>query len=136
MFETVMILAAARLLAVVEFPVTEGRGCEIVIFLARAFSDFDRSDPIIFYFAGTGIFSLLGSIGHDLMTNKFAEAGKVEGHRVVAFVGLDIIGRVADAVVGIRIADTLGSTRGFSTTLTFIVSCLFGEFCVSSLFPS
>ena len=56
---------------------------------------------------------MLGGIDQDLVTNRFAEAGKVEGHGVVALGGLDIIGGVADAVVGIRVADTLGSTKGF-----------------------
>ena len=125
MFETDVILAVAGLLAVVEFPITEGIGQEIVIFLAGAFMDFDRSDPIIFCFAGIGLFSLLGGIGHNLVTNKFAEAGKVEGHRVVALVGLGIIGGVADAVVGIRITDTLGSTRLFQLPSPCIASCLF-----------
>ena len=93
-------------------------GHEIVIFLAGALSDFDRFDSITFCFAGAGLLSLLGGIGQDLVTNKFAETGYVEVHKVVALVGLDIMGGVADAVVGIRVVNTLGSIRGFSTTLT------------------
>ena len=108
----------AGLSAVVGFPGTEGRGWEIVICLTGACSDFDRFDTIIFCFVVPGLFSLLGGIGHDLVTNRFAEAGKVVGHRVIALVRLDIMGRVADAVMGIRVADTQGSTKGFSTILT------------------
>ena len=40
MFETAMISAVVGLLAVVEFPLTEGRRWEIVIFLAGAFFGF------------------------------------------------------------------------------------------------
>ena len=103
--------------------------------LLEHFLDLDRSDSIIFCFAGTGSFSLLGGIGHDLETNKFAVAGKVECHGVVALVGLDIVDRVAYAVVGIRVADILGRTRGFQLPSPYFASCLFGEFCFSSLFP-
>ena len=119
MFETAMILAVAGLPAVEEFRITEGRRWEIVIFLAGAFWDFDGFDPIIFCFTGAWLFSLSGGIGHDLVTNMFAVAGKVEGHGVITLVHLDILDGVADAVVGIRVADTLGSTRGFSNILTF-----------------
>ena len=118
MFGTVIILAVTGMSAVMEFPMTKGIGWENVIFHTGVFLDLDRSNPIIFCFAGAGLFSLLGYIGHDLVTNKFIEAGEVDGHGVVALVELDIIGRVVDAVVGIRVADILGSTRGFLTTLT------------------
>ena len=54
--------------------------------------------------------------------NKFPEAEKVEGHGVIALTTLDIVGRVVvvvvTAVVGIRVTDALGSTRGFSINLT------------------
>ena len=43
----------------------------------------------------------------------FAEAGKEEGHGVVALVGLDIMGWVVAAHVGIRVADALGCINGF-----------------------
>ena len=80
---------------------------------------------------------MLGGIGYDdLVTNKFAEAGKVEGHGVVALNRLDIMGRVVvvvvTTVVGIRVADTQGSTRGFSINLPWIASCLSGDSCFSS----
>ena len=129
-----MILAVVGLLAVVDFPSIEGRGPEIVVFLAGTLSDFDRFDPIIFCIAGAGLLSLLGGIGQDLLINRFAEAGKVEGHGVVAIVWLDIMGRVANAVVGIRVADTLDSTRDFQLPSPCIAPCLFGESCFSSLF--
>ena len=59
MFETAGILGVAGLPAVVDFPSTEGRGWEIVTFLAGAISDFD---PIIFCFAGAGLLFMLGGI--------------------------------------------------------------------------
>ena len=98
---------------------TEGAGHNIIIFLAGVFS---------ICFAGAGPFSLVGGIGHDLVTNRFAVAGTVEGHGVVDLVGLVIIGRVVDALVGIRVAVTLGSTRGFSNHSYFVLSlaCLVG----------
>ena len=65
-----------------------------------------------------GVSSLLWSLGHNLETNKFAELEEgVEGHGVIALTGLDIVGGVAvvvvTAVVGIKVADALGSTRVF-----------------------
>ena len=136
MFETAETLAVAGLLAVVEFPVTEVIGWEIDIFHTGSFLDLDRSNPIIFCFAGAGLYSLLPGIGHDLVTNKFTDAGKVEGHGVVALGGLDIIDGVVDvvvtAVVGIRVPDTVGSTRGFSTTLTLY--CLLFACCAFLFF--
>ena len=67
---------------------------------------------------GSGLPSLLGGIGQDLVSYRFAEAGKVKGHGFVDLVGLNIMGGVVAVVVGIRVADTLGSIRGFSTTLS------------------
>ena len=118
MFGTDVMFVVAGLLAIADPFGTEGRGQVIVIFLAGALLGFHRSDSMIYCFASAGLLSLLGGIGQDLVTHRFAEAGKVEGHRVRALVGLDIVGLVADAVLGIRVADTLGSIRGFSTTLT------------------
>ena len=46
-FVNALLSVVAGLLAVVEFPVTEGIGWEIVVFLG-VFLDLDRSDPIIF----------------------------------------------------------------------------------------
>ena len=54
-----------------------------------------------------GLSSLLGDIGHDLVTNKFTEEEKVEGHRVVAVDGLDrVVVVVVTTVVGIKVTDT------------------------------
>ena len=103
----------------------------IAIFLAGALLDFGRSDSIIFCFACAGLLSLLGGTGQDLVTNRFAEAGKVKGHGVLVLVGLDIVGGVAAAVVGIRVADTLGSTRGVFNYPHLILPL----FCFSSLCP-
>ena len=81
--------------------------------------------PIIFCFSsggGMGLSLLVGGIGHDPVTNKLDVVGKVEDHGVVALKGLDIMGGVVVvvviAVVSISVADTWGSTRGFSINLT------------------
>ena len=118
MFGTAVMLVVAGLLAIADTFCTKGRGWEIAIFLAGAVSDFGRSDSIILCFACAGLLSLLGGIGQDLVTNRFAQAGNVEGNGVVALVGLDIMSKVVALVVGIRVADTLGSIRGVSTILT------------------
>ena len=103
-----------------EFSVTEGVGREIVICLAGGFLYFERANALTFCFSsGTdmGVSSLLWGFGHDLQTNKFADVDKVEGHGVIALTGLDIIGGVAvvvvTVVVGIRVTNAVGSTRGF-----------------------
>ena len=126
----VVLLTVAELLVVAEFSMIEGVGWEVVISLTGGFLDLDRSSPIIFFSSGTGmgLSSLLGGTGHDLVTNKCAEAGKVEGHGVVTLDRLDIMGGVmvvvVTTVVGIRVADTQGSTRGFSINCTlFCLLC-------------
>ena len=129
-----MMLVALGLLAIVDPFCTEGRGKEIAIFLPGTLLDLDNSNSIIFCLASAGLPSFLGGIGHILVTNRFAKAGKVEGHRVVALVRLDIIDGVVVAVVGIRVVDTLGSIQGFSATSPYIASCLFVDFCFSSFF--
>ena len=49
-------------------------------------------------------------------------AEEVEGHVVIAFIGLDMVGRMAvvvmTVVVGIKVTDALDSTRCFSINLT------------------
>ena len=114
-----------------EFSVTEGTGWEVIISLAEGFLNFERSNVLTFCFcfsSGTdmGVTSLLWDLGHDLETNKFTEVETVEGHGVIALTGLDIVGRVAVVVVtvvlGFRVTDTLGSTRGFQSTLPCIAA--------------
>ena len=82
----------------------------------------DQSHYFLFFWNWCGVIFLLGGIGHGLVTNKFSETRKVEGHGVVAMDGFDIMGGVAvvvvTAVLGIRVADTWGSTRGFSMNFT------------------
>ena len=97
----VELLVVAELLAMAEFSMTKDAGQEVVISLAGGFLNFDRSKPLIICFSsgtGTGL-SLLGGIGHDLVTNKYAVAGKVEGHGGGALTGLDKIGRMVAVVV-------------------------------------
>ena len=125
MFVAAMILAVTVLLAVAECSVAEGIRWRVVISLAGGFLNLVKSNPITFCFSsGTdmGLSSLVEGISHDLVTNKFAVAGKVEGHGVVALEGLDIVGRVVVAVViavvSISVTNTWGSTRGFSINLT------------------
>ena len=130
-----VMLVVPGLLAIMDPFCTQGRMWEIAIFLAEALPGFGRSDSTIFCFASAGLLSLLGGIGQVLVTNRFAEAGKVEGHRVEALVGLDIMGWVVAAVVGIRVADTLGSIRVSQLPSPYIASCSFAEYCFSSLFP-
>ena len=63
--------------------------------LAGGFVNLVRSNPIAFCFpfgAGVRLSSWVAGIGHDLVTNKLAAAGKVEGQGVVALEGLDIMG--------------------------------------------
>ena len=114
---------------------TEGRGCEIAIFLAVALLGFSKSDSITFCFVSAWLLSLLGGTGQDLVTYRFAYAGKVEGHRVVALVQLDIMGGVAAAVVAIRVADTLGSIRGFLTNPYLILPACLLSFVSFLCFP-
>ena len=65
-------------------------------------------------------------LDRDLEMNKLTEADEVEGHGGIALTELGIVGWVAVVVVtdvvGIRVADALGSTRGFSINL--ILYCL------------
>ena len=83
-----------------------------------------------------GVSSLLWGFGHDLEMNKFTEVDEAEGHGVIALTGLDILDGLAvvvvTAVVGIRVTNTLGSTRGFQLTSSYIVSYLPGDPCLSS----
>ena len=57
-----------------------------------------------------------------LETNKFTVAVEVEGHVVIALIGVDMVSGVivvvVTVVVGIKVADVLDSTRGFSIHLT------------------
>ena len=108
------------ILPVAVFSVTEGTGWEVVICLVGGFLYFERSNALTCCFSSRtdmGLSSLLWGFGHDLEMNKFTEADEVEGHGVIALTGLDIVGEVVivvvTAVVGIRVTDALGSTRGF-----------------------
>ena len=101
-FVAAVILAVVVLMAVAECSVAEGVGQGIVIYLGGGFLNLVKSNPIAFCFSsgtGVGLSSLVGSISHDLVTNKFTVAGKVEGHGVVALEGLDIMGWVVVVVV-------------------------------------
>ena len=116
---------ATMILAVVVLSMTEDTGWEVVISLPSGFLYSERSNALTFCFSyGTdmGVSSLFWGFGYDLETNKFIEAGEVEGYGGIALAGLGIVERVAvvvvTAVVGIRVANALGSTRGFSVNLT------------------
>ena len=124
------------------FPVADGIGWEIVIFLIGGFLGFERSNFITFCFSsGTDIWAsfLLQGLGNylgiwglktscilkmldGLETDIFAVAVEVEDHVVIALIGSDMLGLVVvvvvTAVVGIKVSNVLDSTRGFSINLT------------------
>ena len=56
-------------------------------------------------------------------TNKFAVAVEVEDDVVIALIGLDMVGGVevvvVTVVIGIKVANVVDSTKGFSINLTF-----------------
>ena len=83
------------ILAMADFSMTEGMGQEVAISLAGGFLYFEGSNALTFCSSSgidMGVSSLLWGFGHDLETNKFAEAGEVEGHGVIALTELDIVG--------------------------------------------
>ena len=127
-FVAAMILAV--ILALSECSVAEGVGQDVVIFLGGRFLNLVKSNPIIFCFssgAGAGLSSLVEGIGHDLVANKFAAAGKVESHGVVALEGFNFVGGVVVvvvlAVVNINVAGTWVAQGVFQLTSPCMASC-------------
>ena len=131
----------AVILAMVGLSVAVGIRWEFVTSLIGGFLRFDRSNLLVFCFSsgtGIGISFLLYSLGHDLdiwgvgtscvlemldglETNKFTVMEEVEGHVVIALIGLDMVGEVVlvvvTVIVGINVTGALNSTRGFSINL-------------------
>ena len=98
---------------------------EVVISLTRVFLNLKGlifSLSIFSSGTGIGVSSLLWGLSHNLETKEFAEVEEVEGFGVIALVGLHMVSGVAVAVmttvVGIKVANALDSTRGFSINLT------------------
>ena len=121
-------LVVMGLLAVVEPGCIKGRGWEIAIFLVGA-----PFDSIMLCFASAGLLSLLGGTGQDLVINRFADAGKAEGHGAVALLGWTSWAglQLQLWVPGLLIPWVV--LRVSQLPLIYI-ACLFAEICFSSLF--